>query len=348
MKRLTLAGSLLALLVDYFPEIFRATNVDTTFINQLITRDTCSKAYKGAQLRVVCEDDDILANDLINEWECPITSAATGSAESLPAWSATTECVPRFNPGRSGLFGLGSKNSISLTFRSRVFLIAKSSFNETAERSTARPTSTVPGSNKETTTPTTTTTVVKTEPTTTTAINRATTTAAPSRNKDNKKSCTGSACPDPSNLVVVGEWRASSDDDAVELPAASNGRSCLKLCLQSKHDCGFVSFEHETKKCLGFSRQAQPQLTRNAFHSILTLTDKTLVRLEDGVTYSGENLLVGSGRLESVFHPETCRSLCLVLPRCNIAEVGGFDWWLKTSAELQPSARVPGRTTFIA
>ncbi|XP_055348312.1 uncharacterized protein LOC129595351 [Paramacrobiotus metropolitanus] len=119
-----------AVAVEYWPQVFEADNVNSPLINKKIKRDSCAKPYKDAVLRVYAEDYDPAShNDQINQWQCPITRKAAES-EIEAQWSPVAECVPKFHPGKM--------NSVTLTYRYRVFRINKSQCDASLIASTPR------------------------------------------------------------------------------------------------------------------------------------------------------------------------------------------------------------------
>ncbi|OQV20343.1 hypothetical protein BV898_05629 [Hypsibius exemplaris] len=108
----------------------RVDNNNSPYINKSIIRDSCAKPYRESVLRVYCEDyDPANSNDLINQWECPITRNPADSENGAP-WSVISDCTPRFHPG--------APNSIRLSFRYRLFNIARSRCDSVIQVSTPR------------------------------------------------------------------------------------------------------------------------------------------------------------------------------------------------------------------
>ncbi|OQV20341.1 hypothetical protein BV898_05627 [Hypsibius exemplaris] len=109
--------------LDYWPEIIRVDNNNSPYINKSITRDSCAKPYRESVLRVYCEDyDPASSNDLINQWECPITRNPADSENGAP-WSVISDCTPRFHPGAPNSIrqfgpskGMSTRKDVGLVF----------------------------------------------------------------------------------------------------------------------------------------------------------------------------------------------------------------------------------------
>ena len=174
---------------------------------------------------------------------------------------------------------------------------------------------------------------------------------------------------DPSSIVEMEGWGLFFPPDfnstaRINLPKAATGKICLSNCFLSESGCRMVTFNLDSRSCVGYKAHVEGTFVNSPSSSLLAISRKKFYSAPGFVTDSGDptvnnvntnrgNLIFGvDGRKvannQRILSEEICVNLCRIHPKCKTAYYGINDCGLTTGSGADKIVALSGWKAFVS